>query len=261
MGCYGSSDALTSCTFSGNTAAVNGGGMDCHSSTLVVTDCTFLGNDAEDGGGILSSESSLAVTNCAFLANTARDHGYEPEPSGGGVSSYGGDVTLASCTFAGNYADFGGGAVACSQGAPALTNCTLSENTSEHGGGVLCVQTSLTLTKCIIAFSGSGGAVRCLDGGSASPSCCDVYENAGGDWVDCLAGQGAINGNLSADPLFCSAGMFDFTLYEDSPCMPGNHPDGSGCGLIGAWGIGCPATGIAENADETSWGVIKAMFR
>lgn len=97
--------------------------------------------------------------------------------------------------------------------------------------------------------------------GDADLTACNVYGNGGGDWVDCIAGQSSSNGNFSADPLFCRAEFGDLTLHEDSPCLPGNHPQGGDWGLIGAWDLGCNATGIAESVEETSWGAIKAMFR
>lgn len=66
-------------------------------------------------------------------------------------------------------------------------------------------------------------------------SCTDVYGNAGGDWVGCLAGQDSVNGNFHADPLFCGADGDDnrFTLGGASPCANDT------CGLIGAEDIGC----------------------
>ena len=32
----------------------------------------------------------------------------------------------------------------------------------------------------------------------------------------------------------------------NSPCLPGNHPDGYDCGLIGALGEGCAASSVPE---------------
>ena len=69
-------------------------------------------------------------------------------------------------------------------------------------------------------------------------TCCDVYGNDGGDWVGWLAWQAGIEGNFAEDPLFCelvsSKLGSPLRLHEDSPCLPGNHPDGWDCGLIGA---------------------------
>jgi hypothetical protein len=114
-------------------------------------------------------------------------------------------------------------------------------------------------------------------------SCCDFFGNAGGDWIGCgIEGQHGINGNFSADPLFC--GPMDgstpmivsdasaLTLHADSPCLPGNHPDGEDCGLIGAYGQGCgvavfgniaqPMPRIDPASVETAtWGRIKSGYR
>jgi len=69
----------------------------------------------------------------------------------------------------------------------------------------------------IIAASPTGAALY-RAGGSPTLSCCDIYGNAGGDWVGCIAGQLGVNGNICEDPLFCDSQNLDFTLYADSPC-------------------------------------------
>ena len=63
--------------------------------------------------------------------------------------------------------------------------------------------------------------------------CCDVYGNVGGDWVGPIADQLGLDGNFSADPCFCDAESGDFHLWNYSPCAQ------EGCGLIGAWPVGC----------------------
>ena len=49
----------------------------------------------------------------------------------------------------------------------------------------------------------------------------------------------------------------DYTLNASSPCLPGNHPDGVDCGLIGALGEGCGAVPVKEK----TWGRIRAGYR
>lgn len=66
-----------------------------------------------------------------------------------------------------------------------------------------------------------------------------------------------IDGNFSADPLFCNSNADDFTLSANSPCLPGNHPDGASCGVIGAFEEGCKAVSI----EPESWGKVKARYR
>ena len=112
-----------------------------------------------------------------------------------------------------------------------------------------------SLENTVIAFSSAGAAVYC-DGPEPTLTCCDVYGNAGGDWVGCIAGQYGINGNICEDPLFCDPQNGDLTLQGCSPCAPFSPPNPE-CDLIGAWPIGCGGTPV----DRISWGAIKALFR
>jgi hypothetical protein len=102
------------------------------------------------------------------------------------------------------------------------------------------------IQKTIIAFSTDGEGAYCFSG-DLTLSCSDIFGNADGDWVDSIADQQGGDGNICEDPLFCDAEGGDLTLRADSPCLPGNHPDGYDCGgMIGAWPEGCPATGAAD---------------
>jgi len=67
---YNSSPAVTSCTFSGNTAVDFGGGMFNYNSSPTVTNCMFTGNSAGSGGGMYNvGDSSPMVTNTYFCIN------------------------------------------------------------------------------------------------------------------------------------------------------------------------------------------------
>ena len=84
-----------------------------------------------------------------------------------------------------------------------------------------------------------------------------LHGNAGGDWIGGIAGQLGVSGNFSADPLFCDPDNGDFTLSSQSPCLPGNHPDGADCGLIGALGQGCDPVSV----EPETWAGIKSRYR
>jgi hypothetical protein len=112
----------------------------------------------------------------------------------------------------------------------------------------------VTADRTIVAFGTTGEAVRCDGTTTVALSCCDVFGNEGGDWVGSISDQYGINGNISADPLFCNPGIGDFTLHANSPCAPDSNPD---CGLIGAWPVGCADTPV----ETTTWGAIKAIYR
>jgi hypothetical protein len=127
------------------------------------------------------------------------------------------------------------------------------------GGGLYCKNgSSPILENTIIAYSTQGEAVHCFDEyGQSQPAliCCDVYGNAGGDWVGCIAGQLGVDGNISECPEFCDRFNDNFYLSESSPCVIGY-----GCGQIGVYGVGC-TTGEASAVEETSWSSLKALYR
>jgi predicted outer membrane repeat protein len=282
---YQNAPTLTRCTFTGNTAKRGGAVYVAYDATAFV-DCTFFANQAEISAGAMdiSAFSDATITDCEFLQNASARHG------GAVRSEQHSTPTFTGCTFVRNLAVWSGGAALCEDGLVVFDQVEFRSNTAGGaGGGIRCSLsastyiwsatfydnvaangtglfvsdgTSATLENCIVAFGGDASSgIACGSTGDADLTACDVYGNAGGDWVDCIAGQGSSNGNFSADPLFCQAELGDLTLHEDSPCLPGNHPQGGDWGLIGAWGLGCNATGIAENVEETSWGAIKAMYR
>jgi hypothetical protein len=59
------------------------------------------------------------------------------------------------------------------------------------------------------------------------------------------------------DPQFCGAGADNFYLQSDSPCAPGNHPNGYDCGFIGAYPVNCGKVDV----EKQSWGSIKSLYR
>ncbi|MHC5053532.1 MAG: FG-GAP-like repeat-containing protein [Planctomycetota bacterium] len=120
-----SDTTVAGCSFLGNSAASRGGAIHDGYGTSDVTDCVFAGNTANEGGGLSRINSTLQLTNCAFTMNAATSRG-------GGVSdteSGGPPALIASCSFTGNSADFGGG-IYCSNSSPIVTNCVLWGNTA-----------------------------------------------------------------------------------------------------------------------------------
>ncbi len=106
-----------------------------------VTRCTFVGNKAQiEGGGIFGLGSSLYVFSGVFLNNTAIDENFG---GGGAVSveasqtSGNKSLSVLSTIFQGNKAAKMGGAVLNSGGFIILHNCTLQMNTASHGGAMV----------------------------------------------------------------------------------------------------------------------------
>lgn len=247
--CGGRLSTLARCSFIGN-ESVRGGGL-ARAWATILTDCEFLGNEARYGGGIyIRSSCSPTLTGCTFTGNSALH-------SGGALHiEQHCNPVLRYCTLTGNSAPIGGAIEISIECSPSFVNCTLWGNSCTYTGVVTCGELCyVTIENTIISQSLQGEAVTCWDS-DATLTCCDIYGNAGGDWIGCLAGQYGVNGNICDDPLFCWDEHPDapYTLHENSPCAPEHNP---ACGLIGAWNVGCGVTPV----EEVSWGAVKAMFR
>jgi len=246
---------IEDCIFESNHALFNGGGLTALDASVDIARCVFDDNSVWDvnpvgGGGVCVIRSTAVIEDCEFRGNTAR--------KGGGLAiCESAGVSVSGCTFEGNAVLFWGGAVLCWESSAVLSGCTLVANSGGTGGGAIGVReySELTVSNTIIAFSEIGPSVSVGEGTSPLMDCCDLYGNAGGDWVDCIADQLGSNGNIEADPLFCgdATPITPYALYETSPCAP----SASQCGLIGAWPVECWYSSV----HETSWGLIKSMYR
>ncbi|MFH1279973.1 MAG: hypothetical protein ABIK65_16540 [Candidatus Eisenbacteria bacterium] len=269
--CENSSPRIQDCVLIDNTAIgsmySDGGGMYCFRASPVVVNCLFENNRAagpSGAGGGAACEGYVEATfeDCIFKSNVA-EGGY-----GGGVVGVFMDtyVMIRGCLFYDNHADIQGGALWCGSNISVrfdLDGCTLAHNSAPTGSGIFYRPGSSggespVIARSIIALGQVGGAIYC-DGYATvlDIGCTDLRGNEGGDWTGCIADQYGVNGNFSADPLFCDPDLGDFTLRSDSPCLPGNHPDGADCGLIGAFVEGCEGS---ISTEYMSWGGLKAMF-
>jgi hypothetical protein len=249
----GSSAEVSNCVFRDNVSG-HGGGLLCAESSARIVGCLFEGNAAWEssvhgGGGASVHEATVEFDGCQFRENTAR--------KGGGlvvkVRSHG---TIHGCTFEGNSALFWGGAVHFAESTVEISDCTLVANSGGTGAGGIGVRDYATVSAAnvIVALSAEGPSVSVDNLSSVLLGCCDLYGNAGGDWVGYVSNQFGVNGNIEADPLFCgdATPSAPYALHENSPCAPGG---GSQCGLIGAWPVGCAPSPVRE----LSWGAIKAI--
>jgi predicted outer membrane repeat protein len=272
------SPTISGCTFSENLATTDyanwlslGGAVAVMApSTPALTGCAFIGNSATAGAAIWYDPfASLTITDCVFSQNVAEEGGaiscrYDgPGPA----ATYGlrismGSVEVSGCTFERNSAVRGGALHFTESAEVSITGCTLHGNEAEQGAGMYVDTFVAVLEKTVISFGQQGEAVYVHGGGlnsDVSLSCCDLYGNAGGDWVAIIADQLGANGNFSADPRFCGTLGGNFRVENCSPCLPGNHTDGYDCGgIIGAFGTGCECGAPTE---PTTWGAIKAVYR
>jgi hypothetical protein len=256
------SATLRGVTITGAHVGWMSGAIYCGQGQLRIEDCVLVGNS---GSALLTLHACPAVlVRCWFVDN-----------SGGAISCWQSSVQFESCQFLRN----SGGACEIDVGGLRFTNCVFSSAPGTSGYAVAAhffaqvhltgctitgiegsdiirlddVDDAITLNNTIIAYNHATTTFRC--GGSITLRRSDVYGNEGGDWVGCVADQLGLNGNICLDPQFCSENSTDdenWSIQNDSPCAP----EQSGCGLIGAWDVGCGTV----DAEERTWGGVKLLF-
>jgi predicted outer membrane repeat protein len=230
---------VRNCTFSGNVAEQDGGGMYLYSPpprgawdyydteddaiTVAPTDCTFTDNQADRGGGMcvgVDAESAWLpnVARCYFRGNAARlgggifserllPHDWEPR----------GESMVTNCVFALNTAEEAGGGMYSLWVSPSLTNCTFSGNTATNsGGGIFNAESASPVVLNCILWGDSPEEIANLDA-TSDPilTFSDVQGGYPGD------------GNIDLDPLFVDPAAGDFRLEMASPCIDTGTSDGA----------------------------------
>ncbi|UCG51458.1 MAG: hypothetical protein JSW58_14925 [Candidatus Latescibacterota bacterium] len=246
-------DIIRDCVFINNTADIGAGFWATSRCNTRVENCTFVGNHARrfsGGVGVGYSQDLVTITGCTVINNTADEYG-------AGMIALRSTVLVENTVFAGNQAGIsGGGLYASDTEVATFTGTTFSENGAPEGGGVYVDGVSvLSINQSIIAFSSEGGGLVVDPAAPVTLGCTDVFGNEGGDdWPTWVIDTG---GNFSADPLFCgSPGSWDYTLRANSPCLPGLHPGGLDCGLIGARTVGCSGVPVKP----VTWGSVKMLY-
>lgn len=271
--CSGRSDSLqiVGNQFVGNRAGfpigIGGGGIACDDSNPDIKYNTFTGNMAVGsiaspaGGGAIdvsAGSSPISAGSAPIIERNRFDDNRVTNGNGGGIRYQDSPrpplvSTITYNTFRGNEATFGGGISCESVSSPVIRNNTFDRNgaASGSGAGIYCADFSdPQIHNNIIVNSTRGNAVETVDSSSPDIRCCDFFLNFGGDeFPTGFAGGAQCElppcGNFSRYPRFCSDG--DYSLQSGSPCLPGQHPDGANCGLIGAKTVGgCVVTGIED---------------
>lgn len=222
------------CSFRRNDSSMHGGGRGGAVDAVIVSmaDCTLeeniAGRGAYGAGGAVHADSATMVR-CTFVRNRAGD-------------SYGGHGSAVVAAVMGSFVD-----------------CVFIANTNGYQDGVAIYGGHLEITGCTLMSNGgtnptfgfgiraSSGVVSntIVTGGTGRPvspalavSCCCFFDNTGGDTFD----GPDLGGNIATDPRFCAAdpiAQADVGIRADSPCAPGNHPQGADCGRIGAGRVAC----------------------
>jgi len=217
-------------------------------------------NAAEQGGGVYVTTyadlTAVVVIDNVFSNNTAYFRG-------GGLYVIGNpddQATVRGNLFISNQA-LTGSAIYAATVNPIDSN-TLYGNKGPGGAITFTVGAEPDVRWNIIAGTIEGPAVYCEynSGYSAWPRfrCNAFWDNEGGLAGGLGCDVYGVLGNFVEDPLLCDPEFGDFHLTSQSPCLPGNHPNGFDCGLIGAFDVGCTGP---DPVEKTSWGRIKVRFR
>lgn len=262
------------------------------SQPLTVRNCDFVSNAREGTGGAILIEQTLgriSIAGCRFVSNAA-------SYGGGGaiyIEGIGGflEVWIDGCTFVDNATGAWGGAIYCycheaiayisnsvfygnSAGvggaicvgcmSAQISRCTFFANQATEGSA-LCGGETMHVGNCIVAYGRGGYGIEYgTEYGypdDVEIACTDVFGNEGGDWGGDAALVAGLHGNFSACPGFCNYEVepYELHLCSASPCLPGGHPSGVSCGLIGALGQGCVCG--PSGVEPSTWGAIKAMYK
>lgn len=237
----GGTVTINDCTFHDNDGDYGGAICLFGGATAILDGVTLTDNTATKGGALYCQDSDVIATDCLFAGNGSPEGGAVELTRTMSISHF------ADCTFAYNTAN-NGGAVFVHEATLELLRCTLHANAANQmGGGVRCwYDGDLAAENTIIANSTAGEAIACYTGTTIPAlSCCDIFGNAGGDYIGCLETLAGVAGNISADPLFCDPEAGNFHVIESSPCAPFTIPN-TECDLIGAWTAGCNPQAVPE---------------
>jgi parallel beta-helix repeat protein/predicted outer membrane repeat protein len=220
----GSRLAVSGCTFTADTALIGGGIHLRDTCSAEINLCSFINDFGMDqGGGLYCEMTNAAIDSCLFNDN-------EVVGLGPAINLTFSSPTLSYCTFTNNYSSFSGGMVLVSA-SPLIINCTFLHNDSYDPsmGSALSIYdlSEPIVSNSIIAYN-TGRAVVCFGDRYPRFSCSNIYGNEYGDWIECIADQGGVRGNLSDNPLFCDTTRSNYHLDGLSPCAPMNNS----CGML-----------------------------
>lgn len=247
-----SHDVFRNCIFRDNSATTGGvawvGGL----AEPSFIDCEFAENTATNGGALflVNTSTPVIIERCRFHHNSATS-------DGGAISMVHILARVEDSVFAFNQAPQGGAVYMRSMWAATFSRCTFVGNQgAEAGAFYVLASPGIRIEQTIVSNGGEGTPYSVSLNSSVTFSCTDTYRNPVMNALPAHAIDAG--GNFSADPLYCgSTDSMNFTLAQASPCIPGNHPSGTACGQVGAFGVGCAPVTVRE----TTWGRIKAMYR
>ncbi len=238
-----------------------GGAILCkNGSSPIIKNCRLAHCISEGyGGGLSAFHAGPTLIDCQIDNNISFLYG-------GGVSAQGEfPFTMSGCLVRNNSCDYDGGGVFLADGSSYLYECTIADNSGAgiysyfnsflsliystvignykgvEAYGDIVVENSL-LAFNVWSFFDTGFTVEL--------SCCNVFGHEADDYGTPINGMEGINGNISADPLLCDPGNWDYHVAPDSPCLDDL------CGQIGAFGAGeCGAVTPVDDQPLQAFGL------
>ncbi len=186
---------IKNCTFSGNqvTGANNDGGAvysGGNQSFILLDSSTFTGNSAADDGGAFYSSDPNIVQNCTFSGNTAFG-------DGGGIFFKGGTTetqSIYNCTFYGNTSTNKGGGIRRDGGKENIYSSIIANNTNDDING------SINIMNYCLANIVNGSISSSTNNISGNPQLKPLTDNGGPTLTHALA-KGSIAINKGSNPL------------------------------------------------------------
>ncbi len=219
----------------GGTAATYGAGVYAEAAgvglTLSLVDCVLKDNTAVTSGGGLATGGwgeDVTLIGTTISGNTASGTG--PGAGGGGIYTYGGELTVENCTVSGNTAARDGGGVFLAGATACQINfATFTGNTANRGGGLSLSGASGAINNTIVC--GNTDAIA----GTVSDNVNGTIPGGSNNLVDQDAKLVALADNggptpthaLLADSPALNAGMADTVAFDQRgvPRAQGNAPD------------------------------------
>ena len=252
------------CTFRGNGASGDGGGILCRLSGPSIQNCVISQNFAQNGAGICclhswptiaenviednnaigngggiycANQSSPSITDNEIKSNQADYHG------GGICCTYDSDPNILRNTIEGNIASVDGGGIYCSYSSDAniINNFIFANVAIDDGGGICCIEdSSATIRNNTIvgnrANPQGGGIFSENENFQPTITNCIIWKN-GDDLHDYISGRDCNTtycciedsseglGNISLAPYFVDPDNGDYHLKSYSHCIDAGDPN------------------------------------
>jgi hypothetical protein len=174
-----------------------GGGMHNMRGSCALINCTFIGNRAHFDGGGIASWGALAISNCTFNDNLARQ-------KGGGLWCSGNETSvLTGCIFTGNSAHQAGGMEHRGQAGAILISCKFVRNSAVDGGG-MHTQESFYTEPILINCAFYGNAASDVGGGMINRGSSPTLMNCVFAGNNAVRYAGAMNNGGQASPVLAN---------------------------------------------------------